>query len=40
MPADYRDAREVAQRRYRELLAKFDVECKAEGDKVRALGGL
>ena len=40
MPADYRDAREAAQRRYRELLAKFDVECKAEGDKVRALGGL
>ncbi|MFZ9174798.1 MAG: preprotein translocase subunit SecA, partial [Ilumatobacteraceae bacterium] len=40
MPAEYRDARDAAQRRYRELLAKFDVECKAEGDKVRALGGL
>ena len=40
MPSDYRDAREAAQRRYRELLAKFEVECKAEGDKVRALGGL
>src|SRR5207247_3333861 len=26
--------------RYRELLPRFDDECKAEGEKVRALGGL
>ncbi len=29
-----------AQRRYEELLEKFSAECKAEGDKVRELGGL
>ena len=31
---------EEAQRRYEELLEKFSAECKAEGDKVRELGGL
>ncbi len=29
-----------AERRYQELLEKFTAECKAEGDKVRELGGL
>ncbi|MDQ3756827.1 MAG: preprotein translocase subunit SecA [Actinomycetota bacterium] len=28
------------QARYRELLAKFEAECKAEGDRIRELGGL
>ena len=31
---------EAAARRYQELLEKFSAECKAEGDKVRELGGL
>ncbi len=31
---------EVAERRYQELLEKFSAECKAEGEKVRDLGGL
>ncbi len=31
---------EAAERRYEELLEKFSAECKAEGDKVRELGGL
>jgi preprotein translocase subunit SecA len=31
---------EEGQRRYKELLAKFEVECRAEGDRVRELGGL
>ncbi len=31
---------EAAERRYQELLDKFSSECKAEGDKVRELGGL
>jgi preprotein translocase subunit SecA len=31
---------EAAERRYQELLEKFSAECKAEGDKVRELGGL
>jgi preprotein translocase subunit SecA len=26
--------------RYKELLSKFEVECKAEGDRIRELGGL
>src|SRR6202012_4312037 len=26
--------------RYRDLLVKYDDECKAEGDKIRELGGL
>jgi preprotein translocase subunit SecA len=30
----------AAKARYAELKAKFDVDCKVEGDKVRALGGL
>ncbi|MHB1091118.1 MAG: preprotein translocase subunit SecA, partial [Ilumatobacteraceae bacterium] len=33
-------ARAVAQARYAELVAQFDISCRQEGDKVRALGGL
>jgi preprotein translocase subunit SecA len=40
MPQDYREARAQAQARYGELLAKYSDECKAEGEKVRAVGGL
>ncbi|MCU4185680.1 preprotein translocase subunit SecA [Acidiferrimicrobium sp. IK] len=31
---------EEGQARYHELLAKYEVECKAEGDTIRELGGL
>jgi preprotein translocase subunit SecA len=31
---------EEGQAKYRELLPKYDAECKSEGDKVRELGGL
>ncbi|MBO0746785.1 MAG: preprotein translocase subunit SecA, partial [Acidimicrobiaceae bacterium] len=31
---------EEGQARYKELLAKYTEECKAEGDKIRELGGL
>ncbi|MBU3689285.1 MAG: preprotein translocase subunit SecA [Acidimicrobiales bacterium mtb01] len=40
MPADYQAARRVAQARYAELLGSITAECRAEGDKVRDLGGL
>ena len=40
MPPDFLSAREKAQKRYRELLAKYLESCKIEGDKVRQLGGL
>ena len=40
MPPDYLTARDKAQKRYRELLAKYIESCKVEGDKVRELGGL
>ena len=40
MPPDYLTARDKAQNRYRELLAKYIDSCKVEGDKVRQLGGL
>lgn len=33
-------ARATAQARYAELVAQFDISCRQEGDKVRALGGL
>jgi preprotein translocase subunit SecA len=33
-------ATEEGEARYRELLAKFDEECRIEGDEVRRLGGL
>ena len=31
---------EEGQARYRDLLAKYEEECRAEGDKIRELGGL
>jgi preprotein translocase subunit SecA len=40
MPEDYREARAKAQARYAELLKQFEVDCKAEGDEIRKLGGL
>ena len=40
MPPDFLMAREKAQNRYRELLAKYIESCKVEGDKVRQIGGL
>ncbi|MFM7756998.1 MAG: SEC-C metal-binding domain-containing protein, partial [Actinomycetota bacterium] len=40
MPEDYRAARAAAQARYAELLAEISEECRAEGDEVRAVGGL
>ena len=33
-------ARAKAQARYAELAAQFEISCRQEGDKVRALGGL
>ncbi|NDH47666.1 MAG: preprotein translocase subunit SecA [Acidimicrobiia bacterium] len=40
MPDEYREAREKAQARYAQLLETISAECKAEGDRVRAVGGL
>ena len=40
MPPDFLKAREQAQNLYHELLEKYTIECKIEGDKVRELGGL
>jgi len=40
MPEDFRTARAAAQKRYQELLSVFNAQCRAEGDEVRALGGL
>jgi len=40
MPEEFREARQKALTRYNELLAQLKVECQAEGDKVRELGGL
>ncbi|HRE02847.1 MAG TPA: hypothetical protein PLV68_16215, partial [Ilumatobacteraceae bacterium] len=40
MPGEFQLQRKQAFARYDELLAKFAVECKAEGDHVRELGGL
>jgi preprotein translocase subunit SecA len=34
------DGTEEAEARYEELLAKYEVECKAEGEEIRKLGGL
>ena len=34
------DGTEEAEARFEELLAKYEVECKAEGEEVRKLGGL
>jgi preprotein translocase subunit SecA len=40
MPTEFQEQRAKAMTRYEELLADFSEECRAEGDKVRALGGL
>ncbi|MEO5723593.1 MAG: preprotein translocase subunit SecA [Ilumatobacteraceae bacterium] len=40
MPEEFRQERAAAFARYDQLLAEFKTECQAEGDKVRALGGL
>ncbi len=40
MPEEFQEARAKAQSRYRELLVGFKQQCSAEGDEVRALGGL
>jgi len=40
MPEEFRKVRSEAQARYAELVEKHTAECKAEGDEVRALGGL
>ncbi|MEY4079772.1 MAG: preprotein translocase SecA subunit, partial [Actinomycetota bacterium] len=40
MPEDFRADRTAARARYGELLKVFSDECRAEGEKVRALGGL
>ena len=40
MPEDFRAQRVQALARYDQLLAEFKVQCKAEGDEVRKLGGL
>jgi preprotein translocase subunit SecA len=40
MPDEFKAARTAALARYDQLLAEYKDECKAEGDKVRALGGL
>ena len=40
MPADFQTSRAAAQARYSALLEEFKVQCSAEGDEVRAAGGL
>jgi preprotein translocase subunit SecA len=40
MPDDFREARAKALARYEELLAEYTVQCDAEGEQVRELGGL
>ncbi len=40
MPEDFQLARKSALARFDELVAEYNVSCKQEGDKVRALGGL
>jgi preprotein translocase subunit SecA len=40
MPEEFQEARAKAQARYQELLVGFKQQCAAEGDEVRALGGL
>jgi preprotein translocase subunit SecA len=40
MPEEFRADRTAARARYGELLKVFSDECRAEGEKVRALGGL
>jgi preprotein translocase subunit SecA len=40
MPDDFREARAKALARYGELLEEYATQCKAESERVRALGGL
>jgi preprotein translocase subunit SecA len=40
MPPDFISARDKAQSRLRDLSAELESSCRAEGEKVRALGGL
>ena len=40
MPADFQSSRATAQARYQALLDQFKVQCSAEGNEVRAAGGL
>ncbi len=40
MPEDFQESRKKALARYAELLDEYEAQCKAEGDEVRALGGL
>ncbi len=40
LPEEFRAQRAAALARYDQLLAEFNESCRAEGDKVRALGGL
>ncbi len=40
MPEEYREARATAQARYAALLETISADCRAEGEKVRAAGGL
>ena len=40
MPEEFRASRTTARARYAELLKVFTDECRAEGEKVRSLGGL
>ncbi len=40
MPDDFQEARAKALARYDELVAEYKASCRAEGDEVRALGGL
>ena len=40
MPDEFKEARAKAFARYDELLAELKVSCRAEGDEIRALGGL
>ena len=40
MPEEFQAERTAAKARYEQLLSDFKVECRAEGDKIRDLGGL
>ena len=40
MPADFQSSRATAQARYQALLDQFKAQCSAEGNEVRAAGGL
>jgi len=40
MPDEFKVARAAALARYDQLLAEYKDECRAEGDKIRSLGGL